>query len=204
MAVYRFKISFEDYDDVIRCLEIKSNQTFEDLQQAFHAAVGFDLANPGSFFMSDDNWKKGKEITSRELKESETGISTMKAARMSDYIADPHQKIYYVYDPEAQWGFHVELIKILVTDEAGARYPRCVKTAGEAPKQYGSTVLGAVPQPEDFDEEAADLLVDEEELPEGSTDGDEPLDMDESGSDELETAESDDLDDESPSTEEYN
>jgi hypothetical protein len=204
MAVYRFKIAFEDYDDVVRCIEIKASQTFEDLQQAYHASIGFDLVKDASFFMSDDNWKKGKEITSRKLRESETGIQNLQTARFSEYIADPHQKIYYVYDSEVQWGFHIELIKILVSDEAGVRYPRCVKTAGEAPKQYGTTVLGAVPPPEDFDEEAADLLVDEEDLPEGTSDGDEPIDVDGNTGDELETADSDELDDEGPSTEEFN
>src|SRR6187399_3186896 len=107
MAVYRFKIAFEDYDDVIRCIEIKASQTFEDLQAAFHTAIGFDVIKPASFYLSDDNWKKGKEITSRELKEGESSaIKSLGEARFSEYIADPHQKIYYVYDPDAQWGFH--------------------------------------------------------------------------------------------------
>ena len=31
MAIYKFKITFEDYDEVCREIEIKSNQSFEDL-----------------------------------------------------------------------------------------------------------------------------------------------------------------------------
>ncbi|WP_379089221.1 hypothetical protein [Pedobacter sp. UC225_65] len=31
MAIYRFKISFEDFDDVVREIDIKTTQTFEDL-----------------------------------------------------------------------------------------------------------------------------------------------------------------------------
>ena len=205
MAVYRFKAAFEDYDDIVRCIEIKASQTFEDLQADLHAAIGFDLIKSASFYMSDDNWKKGKEITSRELKEEETStVKSLKAARFSEYIADPHQKIYYVYDPDTQWAFHIELIKIIVGEEPGAVYPRCVKTAGEAPKQYGSTVLGAVPEPEDFDEDSVELLVDEEDLPEGTAESDEPLDVEAGPTDELETADSDDLDDESPAGEEFN
>jgi hypothetical protein len=204
MAVYRFKIAFEDYDDVVRCIEIKANQTFEDLQQAYHASIGFDLLKQSSFYMSDDNWKKGKEITSREIAEGDaSGARPIKTARFSEYISDPHQKIYYVYDPEAQWGFHIELIKIIVADEAGAKYPRCIKTNGEAPKQYGSTVLGAVPEPEDFDEEAVHLMVDEEDLPEGTADSDEPIDVDGVSNDELETADSDEMEDESPASDDF-
>ena len=36
MAIYRFKISFEDFDDVVREIDIKTTQTFEDLHRAFH------------------------------------------------------------------------------------------------------------------------------------------------------------------------
>src|SRR5204862_1885949 len=177
-----------------------ASQTFEDLQAAFHAAIGFDVTKSASFFLSDDNWKKGKEITSRELSDEESAsVKSLNEARFSETIADPHQKIYYVYDPDVQWGFHIELIKIIVGGEPGAVYPRCIKTSGEAPKQYGSTVLGAVPEPEDFDEDSIELLVEEEDLPEGTAESDEPLHADGASPDELETADSDELVDESPS-----
>ena len=52
----------------------------------------------------------------------------------------------------AMWSFHIELIKIIVQEEPGVYYPRCVRTANEAPKQFG-TAPQAVPIPEDFVEE---------------------------------------------------
>jgi len=204
MAIYRFRIVFEDFDDVHRDIEIRSVQTFEDLHQAIHSAIGFDGAKPASFYMSDDYWKKGKEITTRDLKEEEKhSVATMKKARLCDFIADPHQKIYYIFDFTAMWTFHIELIKIMVNEEPGAMYPRCVKVTGEAPKQYGITNLGAIPEPDDFDETQS--LIDlEEELPEGTEETDEVLvSADEGGvvaGDELETAD-DELIDEDGATE---
>jgi len=203
MAVYRFRLTFEDFDDVHRDIEIKSTQTFEDFHQAIHAAIGFDGAKPASFYMSDDYWKKGKEITTRDLKEEEKDrVVTMKKSRLCDFIADPHQKIYYIFDFNAMWWFHVELIKILVNEEAGATYPRSVKVIGEAPKQYGITNLGAVPEPEDFDESQS-LLDLEEELPEG-TEGEEMTAVDDVVSlpgDDLETADDELIDEAGPSEE---
>jgi predicted double-glycine peptidase len=35
MALYRFRVTFEDYDDVMREIDVKSNQTFEDLHRQF-------------------------------------------------------------------------------------------------------------------------------------------------------------------------
>ena len=121
MAVYRFRVTFEDHDDVSRDIEIRSTQTFEDFHHAIHSFIGFDAAKPASFYLSDDNWKKGKEITSRELKgEEKEKVRLMRKTRLADAIADPHQKIYYLFDPSAQWAFRIELIKIIVNEEIGA------------------------------------------------------------------------------------
>jgi hypothetical protein len=188
MAVYRFRVTFEDYDDIHRDIEIKSTQTFEDLHHAIHNSIAFDAAKPSSFYMSDDYWKKGKEITNRELNEEESSkCALMNTARLCDFIADPHQKIYYVFDFTSNWTFHVELIKIVVSEEPGAKYPRCIKVTGEAPKQFGITNLGAIPEPEDFDESI--LALDEEELPEG-TEGEETT---VTSADESETTTTDDI-----------
>jgi hypothetical protein len=199
MAVYRFRTTFEDFDDVHRDIEIKSTQTFQDLNEAIHSAIGFDASKPASFYMSDDYWKKGKEITTRDLTDTEkSNVATMKKARLCDFIADPHQKIYYIFDFNAMWTFHIELVKIFVNEEIGASYPRCIKVIGEAPKQYGVTNLGAVPEPEDFDESQS-LLDLEEELPEGTEGGETLVSMDEAGvvsGEEIETPDDELIDDE--------
>lgn len=147
MAVYKFKVTFEDYDDVFREIEIKSNQTFEDLHTAILSAVGFDNKHTASFYISDDFWHKGQEITlsisEKELQEEEDRRPKkkklpkliMKEAKLLNYMEDPHQKFIYIYDPHVQWSFFIELTKILI-DDAKVNYPRCVKSTGEAPKQY--------------------------------------------------------------------
>ncbi|MEO0310406.1 MAG: hypothetical protein RIQ89_63 [Bacteroidota bacterium] len=167
MAVYRFRITFEDHDEVSRDIEIKSTQTFLDLHKAIHAAIEFDGAKEASFYMSDDNWKKGKEITNRTNAAHDT-VHTLEKSRLCDFIIDPHQKIYYIFDPVAKWTFRIELFKILPAAENTATYPRCIKVTGDAPKQYLVTAAAIVPIPEDFDPD--EELVDDE--PEDDTDSD--------------------------------
>jgi len=181
MATYRFRVTFEDYDDVTRDIEIRSTQTFEEFHYAIQNAIGFDASKPTSFYLSDDNWKKGKELTTRELSDDENEkASPIRNSRLCDFIIDPHQKIYYLFDPASLWTFRIELVKINREEEPGAMYPRVIKSAGEAPKQYPVTNIAAIPVPEDFDlaadddideeEETAetdDLVVDDADLPEG-------------------------------------
>ena len=45
MAVYRFRITFENFEEVYREIEIKSDQTFEDLHFAIQSSIGFDAKN---------------------------------------------------------------------------------------------------------------------------------------------------------------
>ncbi len=216
MAIYRFRVTFEDHDDVSRDIEIRPTQTFEDLHIAIQEAIGFDAQHQAVFYLSDTNWKKGKEITSRELSEEEAGkVARMSKSRLCDLIADPHQKILYQYDLLNPWPFYIELIKILPKEDMIANYPRCVKEVNEAPKQYGNNVA-AIPVPEDFDEELAEEEGEENEMEEeimGTDAEDIPEGEDSSpgfvaGSDsddeiEMETADEDLIDDESPENDEY-
>ena len=67
MAVYKFKVYFEDYEDIYRVIEIKSNQTFLDFHHAILESIKFDNKQLASFYMSNDAWKKGQEITLEDM-----------------------------------------------------------------------------------------------------------------------------------------
>lgn len=165
MAIYRFRVSFEEYDDTYRDIEIRSVQTFEQFHLSIQEAIGFDATKPASFYMSNDLWKKGQEITYLKAPGNSSPESKlMKDCRLCDFIADPHQKIYYVFDQPSQWTFFIELFKILPETEVTKKYPVCVKIHGDAPKQY--MVVEApkgVLDPEFMDDELFNDVVMEEE-----------------------------------------
>ncbi len=129
--IYKFRVLFEDYDDVYRDIEIKTIQTFEELKNTILSAVGFDHHHDYTFYVSDDFWRKGREINKKK-----DGTDANMAKRfICDFVDDPHQKFLFFYDANAQWSFQIELIKISQED-AKAIYPNCVKSSGTAPKQY--------------------------------------------------------------------
>ena len=135
MAIYRFKISFEDFDDVTREIDIKTNQTFEDLHRAIHRSTGYNAEKPSSFYVSTDNWIKGDEIAILpNQRKIDNGVTLMENSRLSNFIEDPHQKFYYIYNFERPFDFHVELIKIILENDPNIEYPFLVKSTGEAPK----------------------------------------------------------------------
>lgn len=143
MAIYRFKISFEDFDDVSREIDIKTNQTFEDLHRAIHRSTGYNADKSSSFYVSTDNWIKGDEIAILpNQRKIDNGVTLMEKAKLSSFIEDPHQKFYYTYNFERPFDFHVELIKIILENDPNIEYPFLVKSTGEAPKIIEKNNMG--------------------------------------------------------------
>jgi hypothetical protein len=154
MALYRFRITFEDYDDVTREIDVKSNQTFEDLHRAIHQSTGYNCEYSSSFYISNDQWIKGEEITYLpNQKRIDRGVALMDKVKLLTYIDDPHQKFYYTFNFDRPFDFHVELMKIILEEAPGVTYPAVIKSVGEAPKQFGNilTIPSAAPEGEDFD-----------------------------------------------------
>ncbi len=183
MALYRFRVTFEDYDDVIREIDVKSNQTFEDLHRAIHQSTGYNSEFPSSFYISNDQWTKGEEITYLpNQRRTDRGVSLMEKVKLSSFIDDPHQKFYYTFNFDRPFDFHVELMKIILDDAPGVTYPAVIKSVGEAPKQFGNsfnpTALPAANEDFDLFDETGFNPEDAEDLSEVTEDG-EVVDSDE-------------------------
>jgi hypothetical protein len=154
MALYRFRVTFEDYDDVIREIDVKSNQTFEDLHRAIHQSTGYNPEYPSSFYISNDQWTKGEEITYLpNQKRIDRRVPLMDRVKLLSFIDDPHQKFYYTFNFDRPFDFHVELMKIILEETPGLVYPAVIKSVGEGPKQFGNVLSAptAPPEGDDFD-----------------------------------------------------
>ncbi len=144
MAVYRFRVYFEENEDITRDIDIKSSQTFEQFHIAIQEAIKFDNKHAASFFVSDDYWRKNQEITLRkedlpldeeEIRKKVDPKKLMGETKIAKFIEQPHQRFYYVFDAIVQWAFLIEMVKI-VDDNPKLNYPVCIKSIGTAPKQY--------------------------------------------------------------------
>lgn len=177
MAIYRFRVSFEDYDDVERDIDIRSNQTFEDLHRAIHESTGYKIEASSSFYVSNDQWIKNEEIAYLpNQRKINNGVALMENSKLSSFIDDPHQKFYYIYNFDRPYDFHVELIKILLNEESGKSYPHVSRSLGEAPKMAGTGIIPPIPvsaaPSDDFD-----FLNEEEFQPEDPDDLEQMSDM---------------------------
>lgn len=159
--VYRFKVWFENNDEVIRWIDIKPSQTFLVFHNAIQDAIGFDKKELASFYISDSKWKRLFEIMLEDMTDGDDNedalpVVTMNQAKLRDYINDPHQRFIYVTDYLANWTLLIELLSIEESSK-DLIYPRLFRSEGKAPRQREDSKFKMLDDNE-FDALAAKIL----------------------------------------------
>lgn len=142
MAILRFRIYWEDDDSVYRDIAIKHTQHFLDLHTAILKSFEFDSKHKATFYRSNDNWQRGREISLEQYdKDYKVAPLLMADTIIGSEISNPNQKFIYEYDFNKYWHFLVELIQVDKSENNKLEYPSCIRTEGIAPSQYGTKGL---------------------------------------------------------------
>lgn len=142
MAILRFRIYWEDDDSVYRDIAIRHSQNFADLHAAILKSFEFDNKHKATFYRSNDNWQRGREISLEKYdKAYKAEPLIMQDTIIGSEISNPNQKFIYEYDFNKVWHFMVELINVDKEENKKLTYPCCVRVEGIAPSQYGTKGL---------------------------------------------------------------
>ena len=134
--IYRFRVILDNdtEDDVFRDLEIKETDTMEDLHNIITQSFGFDGTEMASFYLSDDQWNQGEEISLFDMSEGANQVKLMNETILSDTVHEAQTKLIYVYDFLSMWTFYVELAEI-VEETEGHDYPNLMFVQGQVPDE---------------------------------------------------------------------
>jgi hypothetical protein len=142
MAVLKFRAYYEDDESVYRDIVVKHTQTFADLHNAILKAYEFDNKHAATFYRSNDNWQRGREISLQKYdKEYKAEPLIMSETTIGSEIKDPNQKFIYTYDFVKGWAFLVELINVSKEELPKTSYPSTARVEGIGPAQYGTKSL---------------------------------------------------------------
>ena len=142
MAILKFRIYLEEDDAVYRDIVIKHTQSFQDLHFAILKSYEFDSKHKATFFRSNDNWLRGREISFEKYdKPYVVDPLIMAEVPIGSEIRDTNQKFVYEYDFEKHWVFLVELINVSKEESSKITYPSTSRTEGIGPQQYGTKSL---------------------------------------------------------------
>jgi hypothetical protein len=142
MAVLKFRVYLEEDDAVYRDIVIQHKQFFQDLHFAILKAYEFDSKHQATFFRSNDNWQRGREISFAKYDKSYVAEPLlMSETTIGSEIRDTNQRFIYVYDFAKNWTFLVELINVSKEESSKITYPAVSRTEGIGPQQYGTKSL---------------------------------------------------------------
>jgi Plasmid pRiA4b ORF-3-like protein len=142
MAVLKFRVYLEEDDAVYRDIVIKHTQSFQDLHFAILKSYEFDNKHQATFFRSNDNWQRGREISfERYEKTYKVEPLLMANTVIGSEIQDTNQKFVYEYDFAKHWSFLIALISVSKEEKNKIDYPSVSRVEGIGPQQYGTKSL---------------------------------------------------------------
>jgi hypothetical protein len=142
MAGLKFRVLLDSKskEEVFRDLHISAEDNFESFYKAILSAYNFSGDQMASFYMSNDNWDKGHEISLFDMSFGEDPDQiqpgVMKSSILGDLIQDEDQKIILVHDFLKMWIF---LIELQDTTEETPAIPKTVLAIGDAPTEDSKT-----------------------------------------------------------------
>lgn len=138
MAALKFRILLdtEQESEIFRDILIDENENFESFYQAIISAFRFEGNQMASFYMSNDEWDKGHEISLMDMNYGDEAVdekaSIMSSAILRDFMYESDQKVILVYDFMRMWIFLIELIERV--DKVVSK-PEVLLSVGMAPPE---------------------------------------------------------------------
>lgn len=134
--IYKFLILSDEVDNFVREIEINSDATFLELNNAILASVDYQTDQMTSFFHCMNGWEKYEEITLVEMDtNSENDSFTMDSTHIDEFVTDEEDRLMFVFDILTERAFFIELKEM----KSGAlKKAQCVRAQGKAPKQITS------------------------------------------------------------------
>ncbi|MFK7783388.1 IS1096 element passenger TnpR family protein [Psychroserpens sp.] len=132
--IYRFRVILDNdtEEDVFRDIEIRETDSLEDLHNTITQSFGFDGLEMASFYISNDEWDQGEEISMFDVSEGNSLVKLMSETTLNSILSQSQTKLIYVYDFMSMWTFLVELAEI-VEEADGTDYPNLMFVYGQIP-----------------------------------------------------------------------
>ncbi|WP_047547141.1 IS1096 element passenger TnpR family protein [Psychroserpens sp. Hel_I_66] len=160
--IYRFRAILDNdtEDDIFRDIEIRETDSLEDLHNAITQSFGFDGLEMASFYISNEDWDQGEEISMFDVSEGHNDTRTMSETILNTIVHEAQTKLIYVYDFLSMWTFLVELAEI-VEEADGTDYPNLMFVHGQIPDSAPEKTFEAENFDDDYNEFDDDLDVDD-------------------------------------------
>ena len=155
--IYRLRIILDNDtdEDVFRDIELKQNSTLEDFHNSIIQSFGFNGNEMASFYISDEEWIQGEEISLFDLNEVIKDKKLMSQVLLNEVLDNNKTRLIYVYDFFNLWTFLIELAEI-VEESSGVDYPNLIFANGQIPEEVPERKFKAENGFDDINEDDGD------------------------------------------------
>lgn len=137
--IYRFRAISNDETAFLRDYEIERESNFLELHRLIRENLGFDNTLLASFFLTDEHWNKGMELTLIDM-QNDGGMAAipMDTVKIGDLLKSKRDRLLYVFDIFSERSLFIELIDIFPPDP-DTTYPICSTAVGDPPSQVSDS-----------------------------------------------------------------
>jgi hypothetical protein len=139
---FRVLLDSDKNEEVFRDILISDASNFESFYHAIMKSFDFKGDQMASFYVSNEDWDKGHEISLLDMSYDDDSIDSpatvMKDAVIKDFLEEPDQRFILVYDFMKMWIFLVELIGY---DRNEPEHPEMILAIGNSPKEESREAL---------------------------------------------------------------
>ena len=134
--IYRFRVILDNDtdDDVFRDIEIYKTNSLEEFHETIINSFGFINNEMASFYISDNEWNQGEEISLFNFGDESKETKLMSSIAINQVINNQNNKLIYIYDFLNMWVFLIELIEV-AEEIKGINYPNIIFSKGELPEK---------------------------------------------------------------------
>lgn len=135
MGAYKFRVLLDSTkkEEIFRDIVIDKTASFERFYQAIKEGFAFTSEQMASFYMSNDEWDKGDEITLMDMSfGDEENTMIMSETLLENQIIEADQKIILVHDFLNMWIFLIELLNEL---DINVQTPYVSLAVGQSPDE---------------------------------------------------------------------
>lgn len=140
MPGFKFRVLLDssEKEEVFRDIFLSSDTNFSEFYDCILKSFDFSGQELGSFYVSNEDWDKGQEISSMDMSFGEDempgmeGPAFMGTTTLGEMTENPDQKFILVYDFMRMWIFLIELIEVKME---GPDSPEVILAVGNPPAE---------------------------------------------------------------------
>ena len=142
--IYHFQISSQESQNFRLEVELDGNHSFFDFHSIIQKSLGFESHQLASFFISDKEWMKLKEISMLDMGINGAPFFIMQKTKLAELIKPIDQKLIYTFDFLNDRSFFIELTGIIM--KKNLNEPLVTLKQGDTPVQVlGEEVIDREP-----------------------------------------------------------